>query len=352
MNKKIIVILMLAALLLTLPGCRLPGALQAGREEQSKSLKIGICIYDHYDTFISSIVEDIQDTAKRKEREEEVTITVEVVSAGLKQTVQNDQVSEFIDKGCDIICINLVDRTDASVIIDRAKTADVPVIFFNRELVQEDLERWEKLYYVGAVAQESGQMQGQIVVDLCREGGGITTIDKNGDGKIQYVILEGEAGHQDALVRSEGSVKAITDAGYQLEKLGNEIANWKRAQAKSKVNQWLAEFGDDIELVLANNDDMALGAIDAWKDSGREQWPIIVGIDGTEPALEEVEKGFLNGTVLNDAKGQAESILELAYSLHYGTPLPEMMEMIDDIYIRLPYRIITAENVEEIMALK
>ena len=214
--------------------------------------------------------------------------------------------------------------------------------------MQEDLERWNQLYYVGAEALKSGIMQGEIVVELCSGKEGMTPYDRNGDGKLQYVMLEGEAGHQDALIRTEYAVNTITDAGIPLEKLGDEIANWNRAQAQTKMNLWLSEFGDGIELVLSNNDDMALGALDAWKESGQGKRPIIVGIDGMAEALEEIREGNLDGTVINDAEGQARSMLELAYSLCFHTALPEDIELLDGTYIRLPHTIVTAENIDEL----
>lgn len=346
MRKKVRVGSLILCVILFLTGCS--GNFGAEQGGFSKNIKIGVCAYDQFDTFISSLVEDFKSAAKQKEYETGSTITVEVVSAGGKQNVQNDQVSDFIDNGCDIICVNLVDRTDSTMIIDKAKSAGVPVIFFNRELVQEDLERWNQLYYVGAEALKSGIMQGEIVVELCSGKEGMTPYDRNGDGKLQYVMLEGEAGHQDALIRTEYAVNTITDAGIPLEKLGDEIANWNRAQAQTKMNLWLSEFGDGIELVLSNNDDMALGALDAWKESGQRERPIIVGIDGMAEALEEIREGNLDGTVINDAEGQARSMLELAYSLCFHTALPEDIELLDGTYIRLPHTIVTAENIDEL----
>lgn len=137
--------------------------------------------------------------------------------------------------------------------------------FFNRELVEEDLERWTRLYYVGAQAFESGIMQGELAAEAFLTD---QSLDKNGDGIFQYVVLEGEAGHQDAIVRTEYSVSTMIDSGVEVEKLGYAIANWNRAQAQTKMAQLMSQFGDSIELVIANNDDMALGAIDALKASG------------------------------------------------------------------------------------
>ena len=147
-------------------------------------------------------------------------------------------------------------------------------------------------------------------------------------------------------------IQEITENGYTVEKLSDEIANWNRDQAANKMKQFLEEFGNSIEVVLANNDDMALGAIDALKTAGMENssenWPAVLGIDGTTVGLEAVEKGEMLGTVLNDARGQASGMLELAYSLTMGTKLPKKYQLIDDKYIRMPYKIATKENLGEI----
>ena len=94
----------------------------------------------------------------------------------------------MITEGCDVICVNLVDRTDPTAIIDLAEKNNIPVIFFNRELVEEDLERWTRLYYVGAQAFESGIMQGELAAEAFLTD---QSLDKNGDGIFQYVVLEG-----------------------------------------------------------------------------------------------------------------------------------------------------------------
>lgn len=345
MRKNCLTAVVLSAVLL-LTGCGGQSSNKA-RKENKKNLKIGISVYDQYDTFVLSVVNRLQEYAKKKEKEWGITITLEILNADKNQITQNDQMDEFIDKGFDITCINLVDRTDASTIIEKAKTADVPVIFFNRELVEEDLQRWDNLYYVGADAFVSGELQGEILVQECQKN--FSKIDKNGDGILQYVILEGEPGHNDSLVRTMSVISKIDDSGYMVEKLSDEIANWNRGQADAKMDQWISNFGTEIEIVLANNDDMALGAIDALKRSKMSVWPVVLGIDGTDVGLEAVKKKEMLGTVLNDSQGQAEGMLELAYSLFSKRPLPEKIKLIDGKYIRLPYEKVTKDNVEQVM---
>ncbi len=256
-------------------------------------IKIGLTVYRRDDTFIAMIVSDMEEAVKEAEQKNNIKIVMNTMDAKGSQIVQNDHIDKLIEQGCDVLCVNLVDRTVAATVIDKAKAADIPVVFFNREPVKEDLERWNKVYYVGADASESGKLEGQIVVEQYNKN---NNIDKNRDGKLQYVVLEGEQGHQDALLRTEYAVKTITEAGIQMDKLAGDTANWLRSQAETKMNQWLQIYDDEIELVLCNNDDMALGAIDAYENIDKTL-PAIVGIDGIAPAIEAMQQGKLLGTV-------------------------------------------------------
>lgn len=332
--------------IMALTGCSGDGLIGSNENKAPKSIKIGVSIYDEYDTFVSCIVQNINELSKEKENEENVTISLEIASANGSQLTQNDQVEKFIDKGCDVICVNLVDRTDATVIIDKVKSADIPVVFFNRELVKEDLERWDKLYYVGAVAELSGKMQARIITDALADADRFREIDVNEDGTIQYVMLEGETGHQDALVRTQVSVEKIKSAGFSVEKLGDEIANWNRAQAATKMNALLEKYPWQIEMVIANDDDMALGVIDTLEAAGAEHFPLIVGVNGTKDALEMIKTKKMEGTVYNDADGQAETIMNMAYGLAVEGKIPEDIKLEEDKYIYLPYRIINYDNVQ------
>ena len=329
-------------LLGSLAGCGADGQVQ-----KVTSIKIGVTVYDQYDTFVSQMMTDFNEYAAEQEEQTGIAINVEVYNAAGSQSTQNSQVEEMLDAGCNVICVNLVDRTEPTTIIDMAEKNNVPVIFFNRELVEEDLERWDRVYYVGAKAFESGIMQGEIAADAFREN---PDADKNGDGVFQYVVLEGEAGHQDAIVRTEYAVSTIIDNGVEVEKLAYGIANWNRAQAQTKMAQMLAEYDGEIELVIANNDDMALGAIDALKASHlkRADWPVVVGIDGTDVGLAAVASGEMGGTVYNDKEGQAQAMLDLAYALSVGDSLDDL-NLENGKYIRLPYSKVGPEDVKSYM---
>ena len=315
------------------------------QSKQATGIKIGVVVYDQYDTFVAHMMGIFKDYAAQKEEETGVAINIEIMDAAGSQSTQNDQVRTLIEKECDVICVNLVDRTEPTTITDMAEKNDVPIIFFNRELVAEDLERWDQLYYVGADAFQSGIIQGELAAKAFQND---SSLDKNGDGVFQYIVLEGEAGHQDAIVRTEYSINTLTEQGVAVEKLGYAIANWMRAQAQTKTASMLTEFDTQIELILANNDDMALGAIDALKAAGvpKEDWPVIFGIDGTPVGLQAVKNKEMTATVYNDGIGQATQMLDLGFALATNGSLEEI-ELQDDKYIRLPYTAVTVDIVDQ-----
>ncbi|MCI8274577.1 MAG: galactose ABC transporter substrate-binding protein [Lachnospiraceae bacterium] len=279
------------------------------RRERSEILKIGVLIYKEDDTFVSGIVEEMKRQFKDYERESGSRIRLDFSYAEENQSIQNEQIDKYLSLDYDVLCVNLVDRTEAAIVIEKAKSADVPVVFFNREPVAEDLQQWDRLYYVGSDAKESGTLEGLLVVDYYKKYP--EQLDRNQDGVIQYVLLEGESRHQDSLIRTEYSVQTLVDAGLILERLDGGIANWVRSQGEALTTQWLKEYGNEIELIISNNDDMALGAIDAV-----ENWHIsfsnIVGIDGTPQGVAAVESGKMIGTIVAGQEDYAKVLLDLA----------------------------------------
>lgn len=328
------------------------GCAGTSTQPQNRSIRIGLSLYDQYDTFITELMERYGAYVEKRKAGGADIVTVTRDAAG-SQAAQNDQVREFIESGCKVVCVNLVDRTAPTDIIDMARNNDVPVIFFNRELVEEDLMQWDRLYYVGADAFQSGILQGEMAAEYYLAH---PQVDRNGDGSIQYVILEGEIGHQDAIIRTEYSVDTMIQKGVLMDKVGYGVANWSRAQARTKMQQLLDLDGSEIELVLANNDDMALGAIEAYEDKEipRDRWPMIFGIDGTEVGLQAVVDGRMTGTVYNDKDGQAKAMEELAYALASGKSLdelslPDSVSLQDNKYIRLPYAKVDQLRAKELL---
>ena len=300
-----------AMALIGLMGILLYGACGSEKKEIPKQIYIGVACYDQRDTFLGELLENFKRECRTLEKRG-YDISLTIMDAANSQRTQDDQVQEMIGNGCDILCVNLADRTDPSQIITAAQEHDIPIIFFNREPVEEDLMQWDQLYYVGAEAKQSGQMQGQLAAAYIKEH---PDVDRNHDGKIQYVILEG--------------------------------ANWNRVQAQNRMMQLIGQYNNRMEVVLANNDAMALGAMDAYEKLGYTETnrPVFFGIDGTKEGLEAVKDGTLAATVYNDKEGQAAAMANLAFSIateDENNPNPFKNYK----YIYRAYQKVTKENVQ------
>lgn len=324
------------------------GLVSCGNTKKSnvRRLRIGVVIYNEGDLFLKEITSELTAQAKKRSREsgEKLQITVSVLYAREKQSIQDDQVEDLIDNGCNVLAVNLVDRNDPMDIIDLARKNNVPVIFFNRELIPQDLNRWSGLYYVGARAAQSGEMQGEEFVDYLKKH---PEVDRNHDGKIQHVVFRGEINHQDSIIRTDRSVNTILDKGVSLEKISYEVANWSRSQAENRMNQLLESYGSSIELVLCNNDDMALGVLDACEKRNISQtsYPVIFGVDGTKEVLQDIKKGLIQGTVNNDGKAQADKIMDIAVRAFEGKDL-RGLGMTDGKSTYIDYQKVTPDNVD------
>ena len=327
-------------MLIILSGCR------KSEDTGVRTLRVGVVLYTQDDPFINALTDCLKQDFEAMESDT-LKIIMTIRDGKDDQSAQDDVVEGIIDAGCDILCVGLVDRTAPSKIIEMAKKEDIPIIFFNREPVRVDLMKWDKIYYVGADAQQSGVMQGEIAAAVIQ---GNQEVDRNGDGKIQYVLLEGEAGHQDSIIRTDSSVKTLIENGVVLEKLSYQFADWNRAQAENKMTQLIAQYGDDIELVLANNDEMAMGAVAAYDKLyySKSERPVIFGIDGLQDVLEAVQEGLVQGTVYNDKEGQAQQIANLAVDLFEENSLSQY-EFKDKKYIILPYQKVDESNVTDFL---
>jgi methyl-galactoside transport system substrate-binding protein len=334
--KKWTAAFIIGALAVTSAGCG-----SSNNEGSTSGLaKAGVAIYKFDDTFMSGVRNAIDKAAEGK-------LTVDIVDSQNSQPTQNDKVDLFITKKVKAMSVNPVDRTAAGIIIDKAQKANIPVVFINREPLADDLAKWDKAFFVGAKAEESGTMEGEIIAEYWKAH---PEADKNGDGVLQYVMLKGEPGHQDAELRTKFSVQAIQDAGIKVEKLAEDTAMWDRVKGQEKMAAFLSSKGDNIEAVLANNDDMALGAIEALKAAGYfkgDKYMPVVGVDATDPAQQALKEGTLLGTVLNDAENQGKATVELMNVLAKGeTPTKENtgFEITDGKYVWIPYQKVTKES--------
>ncbi len=317
-------------------------ALAAGIAVAADVPTIGCAIYKFDDTFMTGVRNSILKTAEGKAK-------VDMVDSQNSQATQNDKVDLFVTKKVKALAINPVDRAAAGVIIQKAKGAGIPVVFFNREPFADDMKKYDKAYYVGAIAEQSGTMEGKLAVDYWKAH---PEADLNKDGVMQYVMLKGEPGHQDAELRTKFSIKAVEDAGIKVQKLAEDTGMWDRVKGQEKMAAFLGAH-KDIEIVFANNDDMALGAIEALKAAGYfkgGKFMPVVGVDATAPALAALKDGTLLGTVLNDSKNQGAATAMLSIVLSKGEKPSKAnvgYDIKDGKYVWVDYKPITKANMQE-----
>ncbi len=348
--KKTIFLLFLSFLLVS---CDSPSVSYEVDVSDDK-LRVAVFLYRSDDYFIYSVNESM--LARFKDKSDEYgELVVDVYDGKNQNEIQLAQIKEALSRKYDVLVVNIVERSSASKIIDMAKEADVPVLFFNRQPLDMDMARWDKLYYVGLDGISSGRMQGELVVDYFK---GHPKMDKNRNGKIDYIMLQGQYNHQDTILRSKYSIEAIKAAGIELNELARETANWQRTEAKSIVSNLASSYGDEIELIISNNDMMAMGALDGLNEirtelekTGNDKYLsdiAIVGVDGIEPVIEAMKNGEIIGTVLNDAARQGEVLADMAYVLASGKEPSEVFEDMEaGRYYWIKYKKINLESVEK-----
>ena len=315
------------------------------------SPRFAFFLYDGSDTFIIEMMNSLIYTMPEG-------ITYEVFDANNSQSVQNQQIVELINEDFDLFIINAVDRLASSSILERLSREGIPIIFFNREPLAEALIGRDNVFYIGAAADSLGERQADIAAQyfLGSQSGYQKTI---GD-TIRVIILKGEHGHQDAERRTENSISRLNELGFVVDVLAIQSANWRRQDAREAMRMLYAQFGDDIDLLFTNNDDMALGAIDYLLEEsifleGREFYEqpfIIISVDGTPVGLEAVYRGLIFGTVHNDIAAQSSAILMLADYIMKGRDINSFPYSITNgHFIYIDGDIITRDNVIEYMKL-
>ncbi|OOF41079.1 MULTISPECIES: galactose/glucose ABC transporter substrate-binding protein MglB [Rodentibacter] len=303
--------------------------------------RIGVTIYKYDDNFMSLMRKEIDKEAKTLQG-----IELLMNDSQNAQSIQNDQVDVLLSKGVKALAINLVDPAAAPTIIGKAKPDNIPVVFFNKDPGAKALGSYGQAYYVGTDPKESGIIQGNLIA---KQWKATPEFDLNKDGKIQFVLLKGEPGHPDAEARTKYVIEELNKQGIQTEQLFIDTGMWDAAMAKDKVDAWLSSSkANNIEVIISNNDGMALGALEAVKAHGKKL-PIF-GVDALPEALQLIKKGELAGTVLNDGVNQGKAVVQLANNLAQGKTANEGTKWeLKDRVVRIPYVGIDKDNLGEFL---
>ncbi|GAB2943460.1 galactose/glucose ABC transporter substrate-binding protein MglB [Hafnia psychrotolerans] len=329
MNKKVFTLATLAA-------CMMFGA-----TAHAADTKIGVTVYKYDDNFMSVVRKAIEKDAKASPG-----VQLLMNDSQNSQSTQNDQIDVMLAKGVKALAINLVDPAAAPVIIEKARSAGVPVVFYNKEPSRKALDSYDKAYYVGTDSKESGVIQGELIAKHWKAD---PAWDLNKDGVIQYVLIKGEPGHPDAEARTKYVISTLNDKeGIKTQQLQLDTAMWDTAQAKDKMDAWLSgPNANKIEVVIANNDAMAMGAVEALKSHNKSSIPVF-GVDALPEALAMVKSGAMAGTVLNDADNQAKATFDLAKNLAEGKPAAEGTNWkIENKVVRIAYVPVDKSNLSD-----
>ena len=329
MKKKLLSALLCVAMVASLvvgcgakeaPAADAPAATEEAATEEAapaaeaKTYKVGVAIYQFDDNFMTLYRNEIESYFASLETD---TVKYEVTTVDGKNDMatQSDQIQTFITQGMDVIICNLVQTSSAETIIDAVVAADIPLVLINREPLGDNgdesypgiLDNAE-VCYVGADARQSGTYQGEIVLALDDKG------DINGDGKVSYVMIQGDPENPDAQYRTQFSIKALTDAGMEVEELANQVGMWATDKGQEIAATALSQYGEAVEVIFCNNDGMALGAAAAIEAAGRTVGEDIylLGVDALEECQQMVAEGTMTGTVLNDHIGQSHTAVDVA----------------------------------------
>ncbi|OOF48304.1 methyl-galactoside ABC transporter substrate-binding protein [Rodentibacter trehalosifermentans] len=303
--------------------------------------RIGVTIYKYDDNFMSLMRKEIN-----KEAQALKGIELLMNDSQNAQSIQNDQADVLLSKGVKALAINLVDPAAAPTIIGKAKPDNIPVVFFNKDPGAKAIGSYDQAYYVGTDPKESGIIQGDLIA---KQWKAMPELDLNKDGKIQFVLLKGEPGHPDAEARTKYVVDQLNKVGIQTEQLFIDTGMWDAAMAKDKVDAWLSSSkANSIEVIISNNDGMALGALEATRAHGKKL-PIF-GVDALPEALQLIKKGELAGTVLNDGVNQGKAVVQLANNLAQGKSATEGTKWeLKDRVVRIPYVGVDKDNLDEFL---
>ncbi len=327
---------------------------------EREAADVHVFYYTYADTYISTVRSSLS------QKLSSAGLSYQDYDAGGSQTTQTEQIRTAITKGAKTILVNIVNTGSddaASEIVQLARDADITLIFFNREVSDDVISSYNKCAYVGTRAVEAGILQGEMIGEYLLEH--YDTLDLNRDGRISYILFKGEEGNNEAIYRTQYSVSQANallasagkaslkfyDASNANGYLVDQNGQWSAAAANDYMTTALSSYNTNgnnmIELVIANNDSMAEGAISALNAAGFNNGDTgpkipVFGVDATEAAKSLISGGKMTGTVMQDAAGMASALALLCRNA--ADPELELMSNTDGLTvdenvrkIRIPY---------------
>ncbi len=373
--KKILALLLALVMSLSLAACggdkpaeTTPPDAQGGEAEAS-ALNVGVFYYDFSDVYISSVRANMDEMLTELVGKDNFTN----YDAAGSQPTQSDQVNTAINAGANLLIVNIVETSTsdpAKDIVEAARAKDIPVIFFNREVADNEvINSYDKCAFVGTNAPDAGHMQGEMIGKYLLDN--YDTVDLNGDGVISYVMFKGQEGNAEAEARTQFAVEdadalltaagkpalAYYDAGAATKYLVDTNGKWSAQASNDYMVGLLGSYNEGnnnmVELIICNNDGMAEGAISALQNVGYnngEDTTIIpvFGVDATDSAKALIQAGNMTGSIKQDAVGMASTIITLVQNVKDGAGLMDNTDqfVVDEgvAKIRVPYAMYDASS--------
>ena len=291
--------------------------------------EVSVFYYTYSDTYISSVRSSMDKLLRGS------GIGYNNYDANSNQTTQTEQIDTAIAKGSRLLIVNIVDTGSddaAKNIVSKAKAANIPLIFFNRSVSEAVVSSYDKCVFIGTDYEMAGHMQGELIGNYVLKN--YSTLDLNGDGKISYVMFKGQQGNAEAEARTKYGVEdadkvleaggksklVFYDSKNSSKYLVDQGGNWSAQAANDYMKTILSAYSESssnmVELVIANNDEMALGALSALQEagynkSGGKTIPVF-GVDATDAAKAKIADGVMTGTIKQDGEGMADAIVKIA----------------------------------------
>ena len=321
-------------------------AFAGGGRQRDDTFRVDVFWYTFADTFLASVRNAMVEQGNTMSN-----LRVTHHDCAENQATQLQMIETAITQGTKLLIVNIVttgSEDTAMNIVNLARNANIPIIFFNREVSDAVVRSYANAAFVGTDADEAGVMQGEAIANfLLRPAnwtGDRSNFDLDGDGVIRYIMLRGEHGNAEAFGRTLYSVQEAnrrlgnrlrlapspaneTSTQYANDGISNFFlyANWSAATASNLMRTALTAHSlttGAIELVIANNDDAAIGAIEAMREqgfnTGTGSFIPTFGVDATAVAVENIRAGRMTGTVLQDGVAMARVVLELAQNVANG----------------------------------
>jgi len=314
-------------------------------------VNVAVLVSNPKDPYLDLVIQGLKNIEKNNKNNVKFTF----YDTKVNQATESEILDTILIDDFDLILGNLVDTKVDTIenFVDKIKQKNIPAVLFNAEplVITAKMKNYNKFIIVTTVPKEAGTLQGKLIADEWNKNK--STIDKNKDNIMQYVMLQGAINNVGALERTKYSISAIEDLGIQTQELSRNAVSWSQQLAKDAIASLFLLYGNDIEVIISNNDAMAIGAIEALQNYGYNKGnpsktiPVF-GIDGIPAAQELIKKGYMTGTVFEDPTDTSEALYKIGTNLVYNKPPLE-----DTLYkfaeggtiIRIPYRgVIKSQN--------